>query len=545
MVYIPILKPGGVINIASPTSAGYKPVTPGYKPSVVPGTTTYQSIFGNTPEQVRALIENKKIQEEYLATTLDEERKRIEELTSFKGLAKGVFSDITGGVFENLFPSTQEWKTNWKGILKETFKPSAIKEAAGIVGGATAEVLSDVMFAIGSIPFKAASQVGIPLPEKVENPVHTLLDAIGKPEWSKHFNDVSLMSWTDKAKERVDQGMDWKLASLLTGSEAILDVAIIGGIAQGAISRYAAPAKVTTVQISKAAKHLKVNVKATPAQIKQAYYKQAHITHPDMVTGSKAAFQKTAAAYKTLTGVKPVPFSFRNIAEMLTRQRVAPWVSKVTTPGVYKPIVQPALPEGRLALPAKAGVPAVIPMGKATIPAGKAIAPVAPLAINKSVQELMKLGYKQMEAEAIIRDLSTRVTPTTPAPAAAVTPPITTPTITAKPAVIVPTTPQPLAKEARKGIFNIPTEKLSGFKTGGGTRTAKQIAELKESIKMGGIKQPVAFIKKIDGTFRIDSGTHRIAIANELGIKNVPTEFYQIQKGGGSIKLTGKKHNKH
>lgn len=56
-----------------------------------------------------------------------------------------------------------------------------------------------------------------------------------------------------------------------------------------------------------------------------------------------------------------------------------------------------------------------------------------------------------------------------------------------------------------------------------GDRTPEQIAKLKADIIEHGIQYPIELIQKADGTFEINDGKHRILIAKDLGITEIPT----------------------
>ncbi len=83
-------------------------------------------------------------------------------------------------------------------------------------------------------------------------------------------------------------------------------------------------------------------------------------------------------------------------------------------------------------------------------------------------------------------------------------------------------------KENMEDNSNIKLESISKIKsliTGGGFRTQEEINELKESIIQNGIKQPVELIKNEKGKIILKDGNHRILIAEELGLKEVPVTY--------------------
>lgn len=59
----------------------------------------------------------------------------------------------------------------------------------------------------------------------------------------------------------------------------------------------------------------------------------------------------------------------------------------------------------------------------------------------------------------------------------------------------------------------------------GGFRTPEQVSTLRADIEKNGIKYPIELIEKEDGTFQIYDGNHRIQIAKDLKIKEVPVKI--------------------
>lgn len=82
---------------------------------------------------------------------------------------------------------------------------------------------------------------------------------------------------------------------------------------------------------------------------------------------------------------------------------------------------------------------------------------------------------------------------------------------------------------------------LSMERNGGGYRTEQQVSDLKNDIVKNGITTPIEIYKKNDGTFSIENGNHRLKIAQELGIKNIPIKIVESwQNIGVSTKDTSK-----
>lgn len=74
---------------------------------------------------------------------------------------------------------------------------------------------------------------------------------------------------------------------------------------------------------------------------------------------------------------------------------------------------------------------------------------------------------------------------------------------------------------------NINTNDLSQLAKDGGHRTTEQIESLRESIRQNGIVEPIEIYRKNDGTFAIENGNHRLKIASELGIEQVPVKLVE------------------
>ncbi len=85
----------------------------------------------------------------------------------------------------------------------------------------------------------------------------------------------------------------------------------------------------------------------------------------------------------------------------------------------------------------------------------------------------------------------------------------------------------------RKNIF---TKELMSLYNGGGYRTNEQILDLRRSIQENGITEPIEIYRKNDGTYGIENGNHRLQIANELGIENVPVKLVESWENVGVTK---------
>ena len=76
-------------------------------------------------------------------------------------------------------------------------------------------------------------------------------------------------------------------------------------------------------------------------------------------------------------------------------------------------------------------------------------------------------------------------------------------------------------------IKNININDISNLISQGGYRTEEQINRLKEDIKKNGITTPIEIYRKNDGTIAIENGNHRLKIAQELGIKDIPVKMVE------------------
>lgn len=74
---------------------------------------------------------------------------------------------------------------------------------------------------------------------------------------------------------------------------------------------------------------------------------------------------------------------------------------------------------------------------------------------------------------------------------------------------------------------NINTNQLLDLISEGGYRTEEQINNLREDLKKNGITTPIEVYRKNDGTFAIENGNHRLKIAQELGIKDIPVKMVE------------------
>ena len=81
------------------------------------------------------------------------------------------------------------------------------------------------------------------------------------------------------------------------------------------------------------------------------------------------------------------------------------------------------------------------------------------------------------------------------------------------------------ANENKENVEFVPVSELSQLKKGGGYRTSEEINKLTDNIKSNGILTPIELEKTSDGSVRIENGNHRLQIANELGLTEVPVKY--------------------
>lgn len=76
---------------------------------------------------------------------------------------------------------------------------------------------------------------------------------------------------------------------------------------------------------------------------------------------------------------------------------------------------------------------------------------------------------------------------------------------------------------------HLPRQMLEGFAFNKGNRTAEQIEGLRSYIKEHGIDKPVTVMRKEDGEIKILDGNHRVAMAGEFDIEQIPVNVFDEQ----------------
>ncbi len=80
--------------------------------------------------------------------------------------------------------------------------------------------------------------------------------------------------------------------------------------------------------------------------------------------------------------------------------------------------------------------------------------------------------------------------------------------------------------EKNNDVVMVPIEEILPYKNNdGGYRTEKQVNDLLSDIKNDGIINPIELSKNNDGSYSIEQGNHRLQIAKELGLKEIPIKI--------------------
>jgi len=76
-------------------------------------------------------------------------------------------------------------------------------------------------------------------------------------------------------------------------------------------------------------------------------------------------------------------------------------------------------------------------------------------------------------------------------------------------------------------ILNVPTKSLLPLLNGGGYRTEEQISNLRNIMLKEGVPGNIKVYRGDNGQIELEDGNHRIQLADELGIKNMPVEMVE------------------
>ena len=221
----------------------------------------------------------------------------------------GPYLDVEKAYYS--LPMSQQVKM----FFKET--PRATFETLYKMGDNLMKLPFRVVQAIPGVKLKGK----LPITEKgttgfIKETWRKFLDLTGKGWWVDNVEDFEIPpSYYEKAKKLVvEENVDWKTATVAVGSEAILDMAIVGGMIEG-WAKGKVVGKEKLISDAEARNTLGVQKGASQKQIKTAYYNEAHLTHPDKVGGSQEAFSRVNDAYQSLTQRRPLTL---RVADLLT-----------------------------------------------------------------------------------------------------------------------------------------------------------------------------------------------------------------------------------
>ena len=79
--------------------------------------------------------------------------------------------------------------------------------------------------------------------------------------------------------------------------------------------------------------------------------------------------------------------------------------------------------------------------------------------------------------------------------------------------------------EGKENVQFVSTNTLSNIKRRGGYRTESQIKDLINNIKSNGFVEPIELVRDDNGNITVDEGNHRLQIAEELGLTEVPVVY--------------------
>jgi hypothetical protein len=163
-------------------------------------------------------------------------------------------------------------------------------------------------------------------------------------------------------QKQIENGVSPIVAALGTGSQSVLDVAILAGLAQGIKSRLSTT-KTTTIatetrvppgsgmSVGEARSILGVKPGADVKSIRASYIKLAHVAHPDKAGGSTAAMSRLNQAYRALSGDSPSTVRTADVSNTMRSRYATPQ----TTPAPKVPTTQPVPSATQTLAPAAIG----------------------------------------------------------------------------------------------------------------------------------------------------------------------------------------------
>lgn len=90
---------------------------------------------------------------------------------------------------------------------------------------------------------------------------------------------------------------------------------------------------------------------------------------------------------------------------------------------------------------------------------------------------------------------------------------------------IAETSKMPANFMQNRPTYEVEIEKILPFASEGGYRETAQVENLRKNIQQNGIKKPIEIMTNSNGEVVINDGNHRLQIAKELGIKNIPVQY--------------------
>lgn len=87
------------------------------------------------------------------------------------------------------------------------------------------------------------------------------------------------------------------------------------------------------------------------------------------------------------------------------------------------------------------------------------------------------------------------------------------------------------ANENKENVQMASTNEINTNEKNGGYRTQEQISKLTEDIKRNGIVKPIEVKINNDGSIEVVDGNHRLSIAKEIGLKEIPVKYVNDNLG--------------
>jgi len=241
----------------------------------------------------------------------------------------------------------------------------------------------------------------VEMPEKIATSLRELPHIYKTGEVPKYKKPYRVPSYTEdyltlsKEFKKIDVPYPRLAAGLLTGGTAVIDVAIVGSFIDMGAKAILARQAVSPAEVSAARQSMGLSKKWTIAEREKQFKNLAHITHPDMPTGSHIAFKRLNSANQILTKAEAQPVLMREAGRLAAKLEQP--VSKLGVPA-GKPYmgVKGLLPEKAGTMPVEPYQPVAreIPLG---------------LTIKKApIKPGVKPIPKELEAKAITEMRTTK-----------------------------------------------------------------------------------------------------------------------------------------